>query len=217
MIYINMKRPTKKPRPKRTYESELRREQAAATRSRIVDAFLEELKDGASEVSIPSVASRARVAVPTVYRHFPERAELLREAVATAEARLGPLPPPDPGDPEAQIRAFFGRRAAMEAQFPGMISSPLVWAIRREVTIPARRKYVDAVIARRAPNATEPERTWLSDLLVVLVSSVTAKALEDYVGVTGDAAADRVLWAIDAMFERADRGAASANTKGRKR
>src|SRR5215210_619029 len=67
--------------PRRQYDSTKRREQAAATRRRIIDTaarvFIER---GYAGATIPVIAAEAGVAVETVYRSAVGKAGLLREA-----------------------------------------------------------------------------------------------------------------------------------------
>ena len=66
----------------RRYESALRRDQAAATRTRIVQAAAELLAaQGYPQTSIEQIAARAGVARPTVYTAFTGKAALLKAAV----------------------------------------------------------------------------------------------------------------------------------------
>lgn len=78
---------SEKSRSKRRYDATLRRERAAGTRARIVEAahrtFLER---GYAGATIPRIASEAGVAVETVYRAAPGKAGLLAAAVETALA-----------------------------------------------------------------------------------------------------------------------------------
>ena len=61
----------------REYRSALRAEQAEATRARILDATIRVIAGGLAYVSIPAVAREAGVSVPTVYRHFATKRDLL--------------------------------------------------------------------------------------------------------------------------------------------
>jgi AcrR family transcriptional regulator len=66
----------------RRYESALRREQAAATRTRIVRAAAELFAaQGYTQTSIEQIAARAGVARPTVYTAFTGKPALLKQAV----------------------------------------------------------------------------------------------------------------------------------------
>lgn len=62
----------------RPYRSTLRESQAEQTREAILAAAAEEMAArGPVAFSVPSVAARSRVALRTVYRHFPTRDELV--------------------------------------------------------------------------------------------------------------------------------------------
>jgi AcrR family transcriptional regulator len=66
----------------RRYESALRREQALATRTRIVRSAAELFaSQGYTRTSIEQIAGRAGVARPTVYTAFTGKPTLLKEAV----------------------------------------------------------------------------------------------------------------------------------------
>jgi AcrR family transcriptional regulator len=68
----------------RPYVSELRRQQAAATRERVVAAAAELFADrGYAATTMPAVARRAGVSTETVQNHGP-KVELLRAAIAAA-------------------------------------------------------------------------------------------------------------------------------------
>lgn len=74
---------------KRAYASELRDEQVAATRARIVEAALAGFAPWATELPFETVAERARVSLRTVYRHFPTRGDLVNAAAAVIIERSG--------------------------------------------------------------------------------------------------------------------------------
>jgi AcrR family transcriptional regulator len=60
----------------------------AATRERVVAAALEQVADGGyASASVQAVASRAGLAVGTLYRHFPSKAELFTEVFRRASQR----------------------------------------------------------------------------------------------------------------------------------
>ena len=60
----------------------------AATRERIVAAALDQVAEGGyASAGVQSVAARAEVAVGTVYRHFPSKAELFAEVFRRASQR----------------------------------------------------------------------------------------------------------------------------------
>src|SRR5688572_30453086 len=88
-----------------TEKTEARR---AATRERIATAALETVAEGGyASASVQGVAARAGVAVGTVYRHFPSKADLFAEVFRRASEReLGVM---------AAVAAPDGRPAAERA------------------------------------------------------------------------------------------------------
>ncbi|MGY1779140.1 TetR/AcrR family transcriptional regulator [Geodermatophilus sp. SYSU D01036] len=106
-------------RPRRRYDAPRRRERAALTRRRIVEAAAHLFLDrGYVGTTIPAVAEEAGVAVETVYRSAGGKAELLAAAVQAAlagGAARAEMPVDErPGirrvieevDPRKQLRAY---------------------------------------------------------------------------------------------------------------
>lgn len=189
---------------RRTYASPLREDQASATRTRILDALLARYAAGQHDLSIPALSRFAGVSIPTIYRHFPTRAALLEAVIVHADASV-PTPKIDldAADIGPMIRVFFEHRAAVVTKLGPIADSNLTWETRKTVTVPRRRAYVATVIDRWAPGLREPERTWLSDILVVLISSNTATAFREYVDCDAGQTADRVIWILDALRAQA--------------
>jgi AcrR family transcriptional regulator len=97
------------PRP---YRKLRRAEAEAETRKRITEATVELHREvGPARTSISAVAERAGVQRLTVYRHFPDEADLIGACSAHWRASH---PVPDPGpwtaiaDPEARLRTALG-------------------------------------------------------------------------------------------------------------
>jgi AcrR family transcriptional regulator len=124
----------------------------AATRERIVAAALEQVADGGyASASVQAVASRARLAVGTIYRHFPSKADLFAEVFRRASQREL--------DVVVEVAASDGRGAAervaraVEAFARRALAGPvLAYALIAEPVDPAveserlllRRGYRDA-------------------------------------------------------------------------
>src|ERR1700736_1004331 len=62
---------------KKEYRSSLRQEQMNRTREQILDALVRTIGQGVAGLSIPAVAREAGVSIPTVYRHFHTKQELV--------------------------------------------------------------------------------------------------------------------------------------------
>src|SRR6266566_9846399 len=76
----------------RAYRSELRAQQAEETRTRILDATVRVMARGLAVLSIPDVAREAGVSIPTVYRHFRTKPDLLRAVYPHVARRTGLQP-----------------------------------------------------------------------------------------------------------------------------
>ena len=117
-----MSKPVKKPVKKRQYRSEIRQQQAALTRSAIVDAAAELfVTDGYAGTTVRAIADRAEVAPDTVYAIFGNKVRVL---TAVIDARLAPPGTANVMDrPEAQaVRAEPDQRAQL-ARFARDIAS----------------------------------------------------------------------------------------------
>lgn len=185
---------------KRRYRSDLREEQANATAARIVEATGRRILAGDRELSYTAIAREARVSVPTVYRHFPTRQELFRALHLSIE--------PDAGQEAVGFEAYGGLREVVRGAFHRFESGPLpqagrlntLWEISRAASVPRRRTMVEREVARRCPDLPEPERTWLVDLGVVLVSTAMAEAFHGYLELGADAASERVSFALETLM-----------------
>src|SRR5262245_50282860 len=77
-LRTHMKAKTNSPRKPRIYRSPLREERAAQTRERILEGLVRVMaKNGIAELSIPLIAREAGVSIPSVYRYFPTKRDLV--------------------------------------------------------------------------------------------------------------------------------------------
>ena len=97
-------------KPRRRYESELRKAQAAETRRAIVDAALTVfLEHGYAGATMQRIAQAAGVVVETIYRSFDGKAGLFKAAVEAAVAG-GSRRAERPVEERAAIRAVIEER-----------------------------------------------------------------------------------------------------------
>lgn len=197
-----MKKRTESELSRREYRSELRAEQARATRERILDAALELLRSGAREMSYASLAKTARVSVPTIYRHFPTRPELF-EAIYVRTEATGVSTQEVEQDFHGSLRKFFARFDDPEGVHARATRLNAVWEFSRATTVPRRKAWCEATISRQLPGLPEPQRTLLLDLCVVLLSSAMVEAHRGYLDRSGVETAERVQFALDALFAHA--------------
>ena len=99
-------------RPRRRYDASRRREQAARTRIRIIEAAARVFLDhGYARATIPAIAAAAGVAVETVYRSAGGKAGLLAAAVQAALAGGG-------GRAEQPVEQGVGIRRVIQESDP---------------------------------------------------------------------------------------------------
>ena len=93
-------------KPRRPYRSARRREQAAETRERVLDAAAELFRArGYEGASIAAIAEAAGVSAETVYARFRNKRTLLGELVARAVRGGDPAPVPEQRGPRAVVSA----------------------------------------------------------------------------------------------------------------
>jgi AcrR family transcriptional regulator len=121
----------------RTYRKRRRAEGEAQTRNRITEATVALHREvGPARTTISAVAERAGVQRLTVYRHFPEEADLI--GACSAHWRAGhPMPDPRPwaaiADPEERLRTALGELYAYYRTDAAMIAN-----VRRDApSVPA--------------------------------------------------------------------------------
>ncbi|HET6650824.1 MAG TPA: helix-turn-helix domain-containing protein, partial [Candidatus Limnocylindria bacterium] len=132
----------------------MRSAQADATRARILDAALRVMATGLAGLSVPAVAREAGVSVPTVYRHFPTKRELLSAVYPHAARRAGLDTIADPRSVDgvrALIRALVDRLDAIDDASRAAMASPGAAEVRH-ATMPARYERI-----RQVADAIEPK------------------------------------------------------------
>lgn len=194
----------------RPYRSPLRAEQSQGTRERILDATGRVMADGIATVSIPAVAREAGVSIPTVYRNFKTKRQLL-EAVyphAVRRAGLGELSTPTSlEDLREGMLGLFSRIESFDDIARAAMASPASEEIRH-LSMPDRnartRQFADTV----APGAPADDRQRIARLLVILTTSASLRMWRDHMGLSVEEAADDVDWIVRAVVA----GAATVRT-----
>lgn len=197
-----MKRIAKVKRPRRVYESPLRDEQAERTRERVVEGLVRTMAKGVAHLSIPAVAREAHVSVPTVYRHFKTKAELVAAlqpyyAKKTGLMELGPVR--GPADLARLARESYRKLAAMDDTIRAAMASELGQDFRRS-TIPLRLTMIRKAVDQLGPELPPRERARFARLLLILTSSAVYRAFRDYLALEPDVAAADVGWALRSLL-----------------
>ena len=191
----------------RNYESKLREEQARATRDRILDAVVEVLAEGVDTLSIPAVAEKAGVSVGTVYRHFGDKAGLLKALIPHAGRRSGieVVSPPETIDEVEEIvrkvfRHFENTDDLMRAAFASRIGRD----VRIQET-PERLHGMRETFRNIDPEIGPDELEHLARLAFLLTTSDAYLQFQDRLGLGPREAADEVMWTIRTVLRGIDR------------
>lgn len=184
-----------------------RAEQADKTRTRILDATLRVMAEGVATVSVPAVAREAGVSVPTVYRHFGSKRNLLAAVFPHVVLRAGIdelIPPRSIDELGRGVRALFERIDSAGDLARAAAASPAAEEVRR-VDMPARlemsRRLADSIV----PKLTPGDRDRIARLLTILVSASALRVWRDHLGSTVEEAASDIDWVISAAIAASTR------------
>lgn len=180
--------------------NQVRAEQAEGTRVRILEATLRVMARGVASVSIPAVARETGVSVPTVYRHFGTKQDLLAAVYLHAVRRATPgefSPPRSIDELRDGVRAIFQGLDTGDDLVRAAMASPAAAEARR-MGMPARleiyRRLADAI----APDVAQPDRARIARVLTILISSSALRLWRDHLGSSVEEAADDIEWVMRA-------------------
>ena len=188
--------------PSRTYRSDLRAQQADATRARILDATVRVMARGMAGMSIPEVSREAGVSIPTVYRHFGSKEDLLAAVYPHVARRLGLDKVPDPltlDDLRSGIRTVFEKVDSYTDLERAAVASPAAEGTRH-LTMPQRLTRLSRFADSVQPRLAKADRERITRLLVVLTASSSLRMWRDHLGVSVEQAADDIDWVMRASI-----------------
>ncbi|WP_292035657.1 MULTISPECIES: TetR/AcrR family transcriptional regulator [unclassified Brevundimonas] len=188
----------------RTYNSDLRREQAEGTRMRILDAAARILeRDGADAgMTNRKVAAEAGVTEMTVYRHFPSRAvldEALWRHINDKQGVAGGFPD--------RFEAMIERLPELFASFdanPAHITSTVTTPTGREMRASqdeVRRAAFLAAVAEGARDLPVEDQRRAAAVLQLLYSAYAWISLREQWALEGTDASAAVQWAARTLVK----------------
>jgi AcrR family transcriptional regulator len=192
-------------RERRAYGSPLRAQQAEETRGRILDATVRVLARGVASLSIPDVAREAGVSVPTVYRHFGTKGDLLAAVYPHVVRRAGldqQVPPRSLDKLREGVRAYLDHLDSFDDLARAAMASPASREVRGTNMMDRLamfRLLADSVV----PRLSDVDRDRIARLLVVLTTSSALRMWRDQLGLSADEAADEVDWVVRAAIASA--------------
>jgi AcrR family transcriptional regulator len=187
--------------------NQLRAEQADETRRRILDATLRVMAEGVAALSVPAVARQAGVSVPTVYRHFGTKRDLLAAVFPHVMRRAGldELVPPRSIDELGHgVRALFERIDSAGDLARAAAASPAADEVRR-VDMPARLEMSRRLADSIEPKLVQGDRDRIARLLTILISASALRVWRDHLGSSVEQAADDIDWVIRAAIAASTR------------
>jgi len=151
------------------------------------------------------VAREAGVSVPTVYRHFGTKADLLAAVYPHVVRRAGldRLHPPRSIDELRDgVRRYFDHVESFDDLARAAMASPASDEVRA-INMPDRlalfRRLADTIV----PKPSEVDRNRIARLLVILTASSALRMWRDHLGASVDEAADDVDWIVRAAIAAA--------------
>lgn len=189
----------------RTYDSPLRARQAEETRGRILDAAVRVMARGIASLSVPAVAREAGVSVPTVYRHFGTKNDLILAVYPhlVRRAGLNQLAPPRSMDELRDgLRALFTHVESFDDLARAAMASPAAEEVRR-LSVPDRIAMFDAFADSIVPKLSSMDRDRIARLILVITTSASMRMWRDHLGLSVDEAVDDVDWVIRAAIAAA--------------
>lgn len=185
-------------RARRAYTSPLRDERAEDTRRRILDGLVRTMSRGVTELSIPAVADESGVSVPTVYRHFRTKADLVAalSPYLAEKSRLMEIPSAAPGDVGTLVRELYARHAALAPEVRAAMASDLGGVVRRQ-NMPRRIAMIREALRKHVPGIARDDLERLTRTTLILMATPTIRAFKDYLDLDPAPAAEDVAWALE--------------------
>jgi AcrR family transcriptional regulator len=192
-------------RKRRPYRSELRDEQAEATRDRILEATARVLAGGVAGVSIPAIAEEAGVSIATVYRIFGTKRGLI-EAIypySVRRANRGELRVPTSFEEFREgLRYLFDRVDSMDEVARAAVASRGAEEVRH-ATMGQRLEIANKIVDALAPGLKGRGRERVLRLVVVLATTASLRMWRDHLEVPVDEAIDDIEWTFRAAVSAA--------------
>ena len=136
------------------------------------------VEENPAALSVPSVAERAGVSVRTVYRHFEDKAALVRSVAEVDDpARTLPLPSPNGSD----LCTYLRRAWSDDIQLPHLraqLQTPAGQQVRAQRRR-SQRPFVDLVLGAWSIDLDEPSTRRLVDLLQLLTGNAALVELTE--------------------------------------
>jgi AcrR family transcriptional regulator len=189
----------------RLYDNSHRAAQAEQTREAILDALVTVLGRGVADLSMPAVARESGVSLRTVYRYFPTKRELLAQLNVRLDERIGYSLTPYPVDPDDltdHVKRYFRGLEHMDDASRAARSTAVGRAVR-DTNVPDKFQAVLSGLDPILRSLPDDVRAHLFNIVTTLFSQYTLQLMKDDLGISGEAAAESVVWAIKTLVDGA--------------
>jgi AcrR family transcriptional regulator len=179
----------------------LRNRQAAATREEILEVAMNMLSTGARDgFSHESIAKAAGMGARTVYRHFPDRAELLQALWLRLRDSTHTKFPAREEDVVSFVRLVFHAFDEHESVVRAVLSSAAGIEVRERGGVEGRRAFAHSLSDLLA-GLGATERARVIAVFVAIYSAPFWQLLRDRGGLTGPEAQEAVAWLIEVLLD----------------
>jgi AcrR family transcriptional regulator len=148
------------------------------------------------------VAREAGVSVPTVYRHFGSKQDLLAAVYPYVLSRAGASEPPFPrslDELKENVRAYAARVDAFDELTRAAMASPASAEVRA-LSIPRRLGMIERLVDSFEPPLVKADRQRMVRLLAVLLNSSALRTWHDVLQSSEEQVADDVDWIVRAAI-----------------
>lgn len=179
----------------------LRERQTAATREEILDAAMEILSGGAVDgFSHESIAKAAGIGARTVYRHFPDRGQLLEALWVRLRDETNTRFPTRQEEIISFARSAFREFDEHEALIRAVLSSSAGTEVRERGGAEGRPAFARSL--ERLVKPLDPtERAKMIAIFVAIYSAPFWQLLRDRGGLSGAQAQDAVSWLLGVLID----------------
>lgn len=187
----------------RPYSSDIREKQKQKTRTRILQGLIQVMADGIADVSIPAVAEASGVSIPTIYRYFSTKEELINALPAFLAQQIGApqvQAQPDLDQYLEMIQTFYAQADNMDQLMRAAAVSEAASNIRRS-TGPERLRMIDHMLAPFMVDLALDEQKRLRKTVLILATSAVIRAFTEYLNLSWEEAADHATWAIRMLIK----------------
>jgi AcrR family transcriptional regulator len=179
----------------------LRERQTAATREEILDVAMETLSKGAADgFSHESIAAAAGMGARTVYRHFPDRGQLLEALWIRLRDATNTRFPAQEEEIVSFVRAGFREFDAHETLVRAVLSSPAGTEVRERGGAEGRPAFAQSLDGLLT-GLKAKERARVVAVFVAVYSAPFWQLLRDRGGLTGPEAQEAAAWMLDVLLD----------------